>query len=132
MGRSNIGTTSLPLEVLERGAELRLWLRLDLRLLVERSDGSLVDLVEERRSGMMTTGMAPLLMTSRRALWLDNELKVLVETRVCRARSSAPGRSCRTSWRGRDVVVVELLGDISEPESRRSNCFRTCRRVLLL
>lgn len=54
-----------------------LWLRLDTRLLADWSERSwLLDLFDDWRSGMTTTGMPPLFLTSRRALWLDIELAV--------------------------------------------------------
>jgi hypothetical protein len=56
-----------------RGAEPKLWLRFDLLLLVERSDGSLLDLLDDRRSGMTTTGIAPVLSIALRAFLLEME-----------------------------------------------------------
>jgi hypothetical protein len=61
------------------GAEPRLWLRFDLLLLVDRSEGSLLDLLDDRRSGMTTTGMPPLFSIARRAFRLEMELCVDVE-----------------------------------------------------
>ena len=76
------------LDICDRGTEFKLWLLFDLQLLVERNDGSLLaDLTEDRRSGTTTTGMAPFLQISRRALVLATELIVPVEARL----------SCRTA-----------------------------------
>jgi hypothetical protein len=61
----------------DNGAELRDMLRLVLRLLVDLSEGGLEDLVEERRSGITTTGIAPLFKSSRRDLLLE-EVVVMV------------------------------------------------------
>jgi hypothetical protein len=63
-------------------AEPKLWLRLDRRLLVDLNDGSLLDLVDDRRSGMTTTGMPPFFWISRRALRLEMELWVVLESRL--------------------------------------------------
>jgi hypothetical protein len=52
-------------------------LRLVLRLLVDLSEGGLEDLVDERRSGITTTGIAPLFKSSRRDLLLE-EVVVMV------------------------------------------------------
>jgi hypothetical protein len=69
------------------GTELRLR---DLRLLVDRKDGVLlVDPTEERRSGMTTTGTAPLFHTERRAFRLERELVVVVEPQL--SRGASPG-----------------------------------------
>jgi len=76
-GLSKIGTCSLLLEGCEVGAELRLRLLL---LLVDRKEGDLLlDLTEERRSGITTTGTAPAFQTERRAFRLEIELLVAVE-----------------------------------------------------
>ena len=61
----------------DNGAELRDMLRLVLRLLVDLSEGGLEDLVDERRSGITTTGIAPLFKSSRRDLLLE-EVVVMV------------------------------------------------------
>ena len=61
----------------DNGAELRDMLRLVLRLLVDLSEGALEDLVDERRSGITTTGIAPLFKSSRRDLLLE-EVVVMV------------------------------------------------------
>jgi hypothetical protein len=60
------------------GTELRLR---DRRLLVDRREGDLLllDLTEERRSGITTTGTPPLFHTERRAFRLEIELLVAVE-----------------------------------------------------
>jgi hypothetical protein len=55
----------------ESGAELRELLRFVFLLLVDRREGVLDDFVDERRSGITTTGMAPLFMISRRDLLLE-------------------------------------------------------------
>ena len=52
-------------------------LRLVLRLLVDLRDGGLEDFVDERRSGMTTTGMAPLLRISRRDLPLEDVVLIV-------------------------------------------------------
>lgn len=60
------------------GAEFNDMLRLVLRLLVDLRDGAVEDLFEECRSGIITTGMAPLFKTSLLDLPLDEvELVVL-------------------------------------------------------
>ena len=63
------------------GTEPTLRLLCDLRLVVERSDGSRLDFdfTDERRSGTTTTGMPPFLQISRRTLALDSELTVVLE-----------------------------------------------------
>lgn len=69
------------------GAELSDMLRLVLLLLVDRSDGGR-DLLEERRSGTITTGIPPLLITSLRDLPLDDVvLTVVLEARLRCLRS---------------------------------------------
>ena len=50
----------------DSGAEPRELLLFDLRLLVDLRDGAFDDFEEERRAGITTTGMPPLLITSRR------------------------------------------------------------------
>jgi hypothetical protein len=61
----------------EVGTELTLG---DLRLLVDRKDGVLLlDLTEDRRSGITTTGTPPLFHTERRAFRLEMELFVAAE-----------------------------------------------------
>ena len=74
---SKCGTFSLLLDGWEVGTELTLW---DLRLLVDRKDGDLLlDLTEDRRSGITTTGTPPLFHTERRAFRLEMELFVAAE-----------------------------------------------------
>lgn len=53
-----------------------------LRLLVDLSEGVFDDFTEDRRSGMTTTGIPPLLRTSRRDLLLDFVLVVVLEARL--------------------------------------------------
>ena len=53
-------------------------LRLVLRLLVDLSEGGLEDLVDERRSGIITTGMAPLFRTSRRDRPVEDVVLIVV------------------------------------------------------
>jgi hypothetical protein len=106
----------------------------DRRLLVDRNDGVLLDLTEDRRSGTMTTGTPPFFHTSRRALRLEMELVVAVEAWLSRTPSSARDaggfrRRC-SSMAGETDVRAELAGEISEPESRKALCFLTCRSVL--
>jgi hypothetical protein len=75
---------SLLAEPFKSGAEDKLALRLDRRLLVDRSDGSLLDfdLTDDRLSGTTTTGIPPFRQTARRAFPLDMELIVLDDTRL--------------------------------------------------
>src|SRR3569833_3290045 len=80
VGPSKYGVRSLLLEICSRGTEPWLWLLLDLRLLVDRSDGSLLDLTDDFRSGTMTTGIAPFFQTSLLALPLEMELNVATKT----------------------------------------------------
>lgn len=47
-------------------------LRLDFLLLVDLSDGALDDFVDDLRSGITTTGIAPLFKISRRDLPLED------------------------------------------------------------
>jgi hypothetical protein len=76
-GLSKRGTCSLLLDGCEMGTELTLW---DLRLLVDRKEGDLLlDLTEDRRSGITITGTPPLFQTERRAFRLEMELYVAVE-----------------------------------------------------
>lgn len=59
----------------DRPTELKLWLRRDLRLLIERREGGLpLDLREVRRSGTITTGIDPVFHTSLRAFRLEIEV----------------------------------------------------------
>jgi hypothetical protein len=63
-------------------------LRLVLRLLVDRRDGGFEPFEDERRSGMMTTGIAPLVQISRRDLPLEDVvLTVVFEARLLCLRS---------------------------------------------
>jgi hypothetical protein len=67
----------------DSGAEFRDMLRFVLRLLVDLRDGGLEDFVDERRSGITTTGIAPLFRTSRRDLPLEEfVLMVVFEARL--------------------------------------------------
>jgi len=71
-GRLSKCPGSLYLEDCDNGAEVRDVLRFVLRLLVDLRDGALEDLVDERLSGMTTTGIPPLFRISRRDLPLDD------------------------------------------------------------
>ncbi len=120
------------LDIWDKGAELRLWLLLERRLLVDRKDGSLLlDLTDDRRPGTTTTGMPPFFQTSRRAFPLEMEFMVPVEARLsCRPLLYRPftlGRLIPSS--NTMEVGAELVGERSEPESRSVICFFTCRSV---
>ena len=76
---------SLYFEDWDNGAEPRDMLLFVLRLLVDLREGVFDDFVEERRSGITTTGMPPFLRTSRRDLLLDVVLPVVLDARLrCR------------------------------------------------
>jgi hypothetical protein len=76
-GRVSKYPGSLNLDDWDNGAEFRDMLRLVLRLLVDLSDGGLEDLVDDRRSGITTTGIAPLFKTSRRDLLLEDVVLIV-------------------------------------------------------
>lgn len=87
-GRGSKYPGSLYLDDWDNGAELSDKLRLVLRLLVDRRDGGLEPFEDERRSGMMTTGIAPLFQISRRDLPLDDVvLTVVLDARLLCLRS---------------------------------------------
>ena len=117
-------------DICDSGAELKLWLRLDRRLLVDRSEGSLLDLTEERRSGTITTGMPPFLQISRLAFPLDTEADVpddaILSCRTPFGLALGLRRWLVSSCRD---VDAELGGERSDPESRRVVCFFTWRSV---
>jgi len=72
-GRPSKYPGSLNLDDCDNGAEVRELLRLVLRLLlVDLRDGGFEDLEDERLSGMTTTGIPPVLKTSRRDLPLED------------------------------------------------------------
>lgn len=87
-GRVSKYPGSLNLDECDKGAELSDMLRLVFLLLVERSDGALEDLLDDLRSGMMTTGIPPPFKISRLDLPLDEVvLTVVLEARLRCLRS---------------------------------------------
>lgn len=69
-----------------------LWLRLECWLLLDGTERSwLVDLVDEWRSGTTTTGIAPFLITSFRALRLEIEFAVELDAKLSRGASLGRG-----------------------------------------
>lgn len=82
---------SLNFDECESGADVRELLRFVCRLLVERRDGGLEDFEEDRRSGITTTGIPPLLIISRRDLLVDFVLVVPFDARLlCRLSGMRP------------------------------------------
>lgn len=128
-------------EELDNGAEPRDMLLFVFRLLVDLRDGALDDLVDDRRSGMTRTGMAPLLRTSLRDLPLDDldvvvVLTVVFEAKLLCRRSGIGDLLCISLCCGSVETTVEtsevgaeLLLDWSE-KSRRPLYFLVCRKVL--
>lgn len=88
-GRPSKYPGSLNLDDWDNGAEVRELLRLVLRLLlVDLRDGGFEDLEGERLSGMTTTGIPPLLKTSRRDFPLEDVVPTVPFDATLRCRFS--------------------------------------------